>query len=246
MSQKNKKNIMLEGTLYLGWEGNIMAESAGKGIVTNKNIKCLLNPLFHKYKHGETEFYRNAKNREKEAPLIIIPRNGTQKMKILFFIVFIFLACGCKEKTAKKWMKEAYCTDSINIVSPDKIANIKELKLRGLTLQQVESLYGHYHEVAFENRQIKSPMDLQKIPDSEFASLFTNEDYPMYISAYFWFRDPTTKYLFKHTENTQMWKLAKRVGDLGLCMEVYFIKYDNKLIVFDAYQGDCWGMFFAE
>ncbi|SDG34402.1 hypothetical protein SAMN05216518_12721 [Bacteroidales bacterium KHT7] len=167
-------------------------------------------------------------------------------MKFYFIIASFFLVCSCQEKSAQKWMKEAHCTDSISIVSPDKIANINELKLKGLTLEQVESLYGHYHEVAFENRQIISPMDLQKISDGEFARLFTNEDYPMYISAYFWFRNPTTKYLFEHTENAQMWKLAKRVGDLGLCMEVYFIKYNNKLIVFDAYQGDCWGMFFAE
>ena len=119
-------------------------------------------------------------------PILQLAENNnhtTKKMKFYFIIASFFLVCSCQEKSAQKWMKEAHCTDSISIVSPDKIANINELKLKGLTLEQVESLYGHYHEVAFENRQIKSPMDLQKISDGEFARLFTNEDYPMYISA---------------------------------------------------------------
>ena len=62
---------------YLGWEGNIMAAEAGKGTVTEKNMKCLLNPLFKKCRHNDDNIFLINKNSNKEQPgvLIIIDRN---------------------------------------------------------------------------------------------------------------------------------------------------------------------------
>ena len=72
------------GRKYLGWEGNIMAEEAGKGKVTNKNMDCLLKPLFQKCDRlSSTTTFQIKKgfNREKpSAGLIFVDKNKKRIM----------------------------------------------------------------------------------------------------------------------------------------------------------------------
>jgi RHS repeat-associated protein len=78
-SQKKRYGKQYYGRKYLGWEGNIMAESAGKGKVTNKNMDCLLKPLFQKCGwFSSTNVFQINKDFNREKPnggLIIVDRN---------------------------------------------------------------------------------------------------------------------------------------------------------------------------
>ena len=78
-SQSQRYNGDYYGLSYLGWEGNIMAEKAGEGKVTNKNMDCLLKPLFQKcdwFSDTTVFLIKEGFNREKpSAGLIIVDRN---------------------------------------------------------------------------------------------------------------------------------------------------------------------------
>ena len=107
--------------------------------------------------------------------------------KAIFSILLLFTACTQPEKSAKKWVKEAKCIDSVKIVSPHIWADIETFKIKGFTLQQVKKLYGNYNYIVYENIKINGPED---IPDEDFSSDFVKSDYPTVISVYDWFRHP--------------------------------------------------------
>jgi hypothetical protein len=77
--QANKYGKNYHRQKYLGWEGNIMAEEAGRGRVTNKNMDCLLKPLFQKCDwFSDTTVFQINKNFNREKPnggLIFVDRN---------------------------------------------------------------------------------------------------------------------------------------------------------------------------
>ncbi|MBN2788266.1 MAG: hypothetical protein JXQ69_08095, partial [Paludibacteraceae bacterium] len=48
---------------YLGWEGNVMGEPAGQGVVQQKNINNLVTPIINEYKESEQyEFNKGSTN----------------------------------------------------------------------------------------------------------------------------------------------------------------------------------------
>ena len=82
--QKMQYGDKYYGRKYLGWEGNIMAEEAGKGKVTNKNMDCLLKPLFQKCDRlSSTTTFQIKKGFNSEKPsagLIFVDKNKKRIM----------------------------------------------------------------------------------------------------------------------------------------------------------------------
>ena len=161
--------------------------------------------------------------------------------KAIFSILLLFTACTQPEKSAKKWVEEAKCIDSVKIVSPHRWADIETFKIKGFTLQQVKKLYGDYNYTVYENVKIYGPED---IPDSDFSRYFKESDYPVVISVYDWFRHPKISKMYPKVNN--IWDLSNYDGYLGMCMRVYFVEYEGKLIAFDAFQNDCGRLYFLE
>ena len=89
--------------------------------------------------------------------------------KAIFSILLLLTACTQPEKSAKQWVEEAKCVDSVKIVSPNRWADIETFKIKGFTLQQVKKLYGDYNYTVYENVKIYGPED---IPDSDFFRYF--------------------------------------------------------------------------
>jgi len=161
--------------------------------------------------------------------------------KAIFLILLLFTACTQPEKSAKKWMEEAKCVDSVKIVSPHRWADIETFKIKGFTLQQVKKLYGDYNYIVYENIKINGPED---IPDEDFSSDFVKSDYPTVISVYDWFRHPKISKMYPKVNN--IWDLFNHNDSLGMCMRVYFVEYEGKQIVFDAFQTECDRLYFLE
>ncbi|MEE0997835.1 MAG: RHS repeat-associated core domain-containing protein [Paludibacteraceae bacterium] len=67
------------GLKFIGWEGNIMSEPAGRGSVEQKNLNVLFKPLmqqyhdkyFQRFFFGSTEHRKNSSNREPQIKVIV-------------------------------------------------------------------------------------------------------------------------------------------------------------------------------
>lgn len=84
------------------------------------------------------------------------------------------------------------------------------------------------------------------IDNYNLIAYFKESDYPINISSFTWFRRDSTRKLFCQTNDDKQIEKAYQNKNLGQCLEIFFVKYDNKLIAFDAHQTDCWVTFFAE
>jgi hypothetical protein len=149
--------------------------------------------------------------------------------KAIFSILLLLTACTQPEKSAKKWVEEAKCVDSVKIVGQNRYANINDFQVKGLTLQDIEKLYGHYNYAPLEHVKFDKP---------EIS------DYPVVISVYDWFRHPKINKMYPKVNN--IWDLSNYDGYLEMCMRVYFVEYEGKLIAFDAFQNDCGRLYFLE
>ena len=162
-------------------------------------------------------------------------------MRNILIILLLFSACTQPEKSAKKWVEEAKCIDSVKIISPHRWADIETFKIKGFTLQQVKKLYGDYNYTEYENVKIYGPED---IPDMNFSHYFKESDYPVVISIYDWFRHPKISKMYPKVN--ELWKLRYHKGSLGMCLRVYFVEYEGKLIAFESFQTDCRRLYFLE
>ena len=57
--------------------------------------------------------------------------------KAIFSILLLFTACTQPKKSAKKWIEEAKCVDSVKIVGQNRYADINDFQVKGLTLQDI-------------------------------------------------------------------------------------------------------------
>lgn len=169
-------------------------------------------------------------------------------MKKILYLLLSLCICACSDFPAKKWVEEAKPLDSIHVVSPEEYADIEKLQLRGLTLEQVELLYGKHHWDGINNLNVNSPEEMPEylIDNYNLIAYFKESDYPINISSFTWFRRDSTRKLFCQTNDDKQIEKAYQNKNLGQCLEIFFVKYDNKLIAFDAHQTDCWATFFAE
>jgi hypothetical protein len=166
-------------------------------------------------------------------------------MRNILIILLLFSACSQPEKSAKKWVEEAKCVDSVKIVGQNRYANINDFQVKGLTLQDIEKLYGHYNYAPLEHAKFDKPLDVEKDDLLLFLHHFFKEsDYPVVISVYDWFRHPKINKMYPKI-NTII-DVSNHNGSLGMCMRVYFVEYEDKQIVFDAFQTDCRRLYFLE
>ena len=163
--------------------------------------------------------------------------------KAIFSILLLLTACTQPEKSAKKWVEEAKCVDSVKIVGQNRYANINDFQVKGLTLQDIEKLYGHYNYALIENATFDKPEIVEDIL-LNLPHHFKESDYPVVISVYDWFRHPKINKMYPKVNN--IWDLSNYDGYLGMCMRVYFVEYEDKLIAFDAFQNDCGRLYFLE
>lgn len=165
--------------------------------------------------------------------------------KAIFLILLLFTACTQPEKSVKKWVEEAKCVDSVKIVGQNRYANINDFQVKGLTLQDIEKLYGHYNYAPLEHAKFDKPLDVEKDDLLLFLHhYFKESDYPVVISVYDWFRHPKINKMYPKI-NTII-DVSNHNGSLGMCMRVYFVEYEDKQIVFDAFQTDCRRLYFLE
>jgi len=165
--------------------------------------------------------------------------------KAIFSILLLFTACTQPEKSVKKWVEEAKCVDSVKIVGQNRYADINDFQVKGLTLQDIEKLYGHYNYAPLEHVKFDKPIDVEMDFSLLFlANHFIKSDYPVVISVYDWFRHPKISKMYPKVNN--IWDLSNYDGYLGMCMRVYFVEYEGKLIAFDAFQNDCGRLYFLE
>ena len=165
--------------------------------------------------------------------------------KAIFIILLLLTACTQPEKSAKKWVKEAKCVDSVKIVGQNRYADINDFQVKGLTLQDIEKLYGHYNYAPLEHTKFDKPLDVEKDDLLLFLHhYFKESDYPVVISVYDWFRHPKINKMYPKI-NTII-DVSNHNGSLGMCMRVYFVEYEDKQIVFDAFQTDCRRLYFLE
>lgn len=132
-----------------------------------------------------------------------------------FFSLFLF-SCSQSENmecSMSVWVRNAIELKHVRVVPPTKVyAGVDELKLRGLTLEQVCSLYGrldssyvHMQGLFFPDRESAEDMgDLD-------LSMFKDSDFPLTIISPTWERD-------------------------NVVLQVDFVKYMNKWVVFNANQ----------
>ncbi|MBO5632990.1 MAG: hypothetical protein J5965_28360 [Aeriscardovia sp.] len=166
-------------------------------------------------------------------------------MKKILIILLLFSACSQPDKSAKKWVEEAKCVDSVKIVGQNRYANINDFQVKGLTLQDIEKLYGHYNYAPLEHAKFDKPLDVEKDDLLLFLHhYFKESDYPVVISVYDWFRHPKINKMYPKI-NTII-DVSNHNGSLGMCMRVYFVEYEDKQIVFDAFQTDCRRLYFLE
>ncbi len=166
-------------------------------------------------------------------------------MKKILIILLLFSACSQPDKSAKKWVEEAKCVDSVKIVGQNRYANINDFQVKGLTLQDIEKLYGHYNYAPLEHAKFDKPLDVEKDDLLLFLHhYFKKSDYPVVISVYDWFRHPKINKMYPKI-NTII-DVSNHNGSLGMCMRVYFVEYEDKQIVFDAFQTDCRRLYFLE
>ena len=163
-------------------------------------------------------------------------------MKKILYLLLSLCICACSDFPAKKWVEEAKCVDSIKIVPPNKFALTKDLQIKGLTLQQVEQLYGKRYFAFYENVKISSPTSLE---GEDFSDNFSESDFLIEISVYHWIRDTTV--LRKIEEKGSIPNaIFDYKGDLGLCLRIYFVKYNNHQIAFEGWQDSCRALLFME
>ena len=166
-------------------------------------------------------------------------------MKKILIILLLFSACSQPDKSAKKWVEEAKCVDSVKIVGQNRYANINDFQVKGLTLQDIEKLYGHYNYAPLEHAKFDKPLDVEKDDLLLFLHhYFKESDYPVVISVYDWFRHPKINKMYPKI-NTII-DVSNHNGSLGMCMRAYFVEYEDKQIVFDAFQTDCRRLYFLE
>ena len=166
-------------------------------------------------------------------------------MKKILIILLLFSACSQPDKSAKKWVEEAKCVDSVKIVGQNRYANINDFQVKGLTLQDIEKLYGHYNYAPLEHAKFDKPLDVEKDDLLLFLHhYFKESDYPVVISVYDWFRHPKINKMYPKI-NTII-DVSNHNGSLRMCMRVYFVEYEDKQIVFDAFQTDCRRLYFLE
>ncbi len=165
--------------------------------------------------------------------------------KAIFLILLLLTACTQPEKSVKKWVEEAKCVDSVKIVGLNRYADINDFQVKGLTLQDIEKLYGHYNYAPLEHTKFDKPLDVEEDDLLLFLDQhFKESDYPVVISVYDWFRHPKINKMYPKVNN--IWDLSNYDGYLGMCMRVYFVEYEGKLIAFDAFQNDCGRLYFLE
>ncbi len=138
-------------------------------------------------------------------------------------------------------MEEAKPLDSIKIVPSNNCADMDNFQIKGLTLPQVEKIYGKHHFVAINGARLNDPKEM---PNEDFSGDFSKSDCPIVIYAFDWFRNPNTKKMFDKANG--IWDLYHYDGNLGMCMRVYFVEYNNQLIAFDAFQIDFRRLQFVE
>lgn len=104
--------------------------------------------------------------------------------------------CSHPEKSAKKWKEEAKCVDFVRIAPQNRYADIDYLQLKGLTLQDVEKLYGHYNYAPLENAKFDNSETVEDLLLC-LPRYFTKSDYPVVISNYDWFRHPKISKMYQ-------------------------------------------------
>lgn len=162
---------------------------------------------------------------------------------VLFLISVLFLSsCGSNPNTIEKMRANAKCVDSIKAVPQNVYAGIKDLQIKGLSLSDVKCLYGETYFVGYEDVNVT---DINSdISGFYFNKYFEEGDFPLNVSLYYWVRDPKTLDLMNKTRNVM--QLYDIKSDLGMCLSVYFVKYNNDLIAFDAFQLKCEQTFFKD
>lgn len=153
---------------------------------------------------------------------------------ILFLIAVLFVSsCISNPNTIEKMIANAKCVDSIKVVPQNEYAVTKDFQIRGLTLSDVKRLYGNTYFVGYENVNVS---DLNSdISGYYFTDIFKEEDFPLNVSLYYWIRNARTLELMDKVEDVS--QLLDYKGDLGMCLSVYFVKYNNELIAIDAIQS---------
>lgn len=133
----------------------------------------------------------------------------------IFFSLFLY-SCSQSENmecSMAVWVRNAIELEHIRVVPSTKAyAGVDELNLRGLTLEQVCSLYGrldssyaHTYGLSFPDRESAEDMgDLD-------LSMFKDSDFPITIISPTWERD-------------------------NVVLQVDFVKYMDKWVVFNANQ----------
>ncbi|MEE0997836.1 MAG: hypothetical protein U0L74_10790 [Paludibacteraceae bacterium] len=143
--------------------------------------------------------------------------------------LIFFCSCNSKNSTIEKWIEEANNINSIKIMPHDTCS---DLKVEGLTLQQIEKLYGKYDLIFNENRIIQSPSDV--IEGEEFYE-FKESDFPIEICECVWIRDTRIKKLLLKNEDYYSF-IHNSNEDLGMCIDIYFVKYNEQFIAFRSMQ----------